>query len=42
MNRKVIKLITKILPIIEYHVCISFVMSKEFYRDEKERQVGVE
>ena len=39
VNRKVIKLITKMLPIMEHYVCTSFGMSKVFYRGKKEKHV---
>ena len=32
IKRKPIQLIAKALPIIEYHICMSFGVSSEFYR----------
>jgi len=32
IERKLIQLIAKVLPIIEHHICTSFGASSEFYR----------
>ena len=40
MGRNIIKLILKIIPNFEYHICISFGVSTKYYRGLKDNLRG--